>query len=110
MKNGLGSITPAKAAIAAAALLGLLLLAVLLWPSGDGGRPEAVAQSSSTPTPRPAPKAPTASPSTMPTPRPELPPSRSLTLQPNEGGRYLRGIYERTPDGLINLLVENPAL
>jgi Tol biopolymer transport system component len=110
MKNGPSPITPAKAAVGAALLGAFATLAVLAWPSGGSGQPAEVAEPSATATAKLAPKAPTASPTTMPTPRSELPPSRSLSFQPNESGRYFRGIYERTPDGLINLLVENPAL
>src|SRR5213083_1177807 len=98
-------LTPAKAALVAAGLAALGLLAVLLWPAGDADQPAAVAQPSASPTARPTPKA-TAT--RQPTPPPKLPSSRSLTFQPNESGRYYRGIYERAPDGLINLLVENP--
>jgi hypothetical protein len=47
----LGPVTPAKAALAAGVLAALGLLAVLLWPAGDGEQPAPMAQRTHLPDP-----------------------------------------------------------
>ena len=96
------------------ALATLSVLATVAWAvlmSNRESEPSVLAQETPSASALPTPSTSHSSTVTrQPTPPPQLPPTRSLTFHPNESGRYFRGIYERSPDGLVTLLVENPAL